>query len=94
MRYLTATGVEVDIPADYADSLGGYTPVDTSGQESTEDPERVKEALTAEQADHADAAAGGLAAEQADHADVTALPDAEAAVAAQEKSARTGNSRK
>lgn len=74
-RYTTEAGVVVDIPAETAERLGGYTPVETPADG---DPEAVKAWLAAEQSHHGDVAAW-LDAEATYHADVAAWLDAEKA---------------
>lgn len=61
-RYINADGVVVDIPAELADRLDGYTPVEESPQDL--DPDSVAAWLAAEDTYRADVTAW-LAAEAA-----------------------------
>lgn len=83
-RYANAAGVLVDIPAELADRLGGYTPV---GEVAAEDGPQDSDPVSI---------AAWLAAEDAYRADVTAWLDAEtaAAIAQQAASQSTGRGRK
>lgn len=67
-RFTNTAGVVVNIPAELAERLGGYTPVEASA--ASEDPQGADPDLTA-----------WLAAEESYRADVAAWLDAETAAA-------------
>lgn len=80
-RFTNWAGVVVDIPAELAERLGGYTPAETAADGQGADPDSV---------------IAWLGAEESYHADVTAWLAAETAAtqAVTNKAASTGSGRK